>query len=146
VLWAVVYLAREGYLKPTYSPGAIRGRVRYYSYRDLVIARIIRKLTATGLELKRLKRGLKTLAEDATWREADQLHLLATDGRNVYFQMKDGSLLDLEPSMQKSFAFVLDVAKAQEEAKGAIDSERRERFSLQNHPLIYSSGQKQAGR
>src|ERR1700727_538516 len=73
------YLAREGYLRPAYTIGNRRGRVRYYSYRDLVVARIIQKLTATGLELKRLKRAIKLLNADGTWDE--NFHLLATDGK-----------------------------------------------------------------
>jgi len=39
------YLSRMGYLRPSYGSGpGVRGKVRYYSYRDLVIARIVQRL------------------------------------------------------------------------------------------------------
>jgi DNA-binding transcriptional MerR regulator len=136
-LHTINYLAREGYLRPSYAKGTIRGRVRYYSYRDLVIARIIQKLTATGLELKRLKRAIKLLSQDSTWQGTDQFHLLATDGNQVFYHLKDGSLLELKPNLQQSFAFVLDVTKTRAETKRLIDAKRRYRFALENHPLIF---------
>lgn len=137
-LHTINYLAREGYLRPTYAKGAVRGRVRYYSYRDLVVARIIKKLTATGLELKRLKRAIKLLSDDVTWQNTEGLHLLATDGHQVFYRLKNGSLLDLKPKLQQSFAFVLDVTKTQAETKRLItDPKRRRRFALENHPLIF---------
>ena len=110
-LHTINYFAREGYLRPTYTHGGIRGKVRYYSYRDLVVARIIQKLTATGLELKRLKRAIKLLSQDDTWKNAGSFHLLATDGRHIFYHLKNGSLLELRPNLQQSFAFVLDVTK-----------------------------------
>jgi DNA-binding transcriptional MerR regulator len=136
-LHTVNYLAREGYLRPTYAKGTVRGRVRYYSYRDLVVARIIQKLTATGLELKRLKRAIRLLSQDATWESTGQLHLLATDGRQVFYHLKNGSLLELKPNLQQSFAFVLDVARTRSETRQLIDEKRRRRFALENHPLIF---------
>ena len=136
-LHTINYLAREGYLRPTYAKGTIRGRVRYYSYRDLVVARIIQKLTATGLELKRLKRAIKLLSDDVTWQDAEQLHLLATDGRQVFYHLKNGSLLELKPNLQQSFAFVLDVTKTRAETRRLVDGKRRRRFALENHPLIF---------
>jgi DNA-binding transcriptional MerR regulator len=136
-LHTVNYLAREGYLRPTYAKGTVRGRVRYYSYRDLVVARIIQKLTATGLELKRLKRAIKLLSHDATWENTGQLHLLATDGSHVFYHLKNGSLLELKPNLQQSFAFVLDVTRTSAETKRLVDDKRRRRFALENHPLIF---------
>lgn len=43
-LHMVNYLAREAYLSPAYAGEAARGKVRYYSYRDLVVARIVQHL------------------------------------------------------------------------------------------------------
>jgi DNA-binding transcriptional MerR regulator len=138
-LHTINYLGREGYLKPTYKRGTVRGKVRYYSYRDLLIARIIQKLTATGLELKRLKRAIKLLNQDETWQAERQFDLLATDGRRIYYHLKNGSLLELAPRLQQSFAFVLDVTNTQKELKQLIDEKKRRRFDLANRPLLFES-------
>ena len=58
------YLARDNYLNPTYAKGRVRGKVRYYSYRDLVVARIIQKLRESGIELRRLKKSIQLLIKD----------------------------------------------------------------------------------
>ena len=139
-LHTINYLAREGYLRPTYRRGKVRGKVRYYSYRDLLVARIIQKLTATGLELKRLRQAIKLLNEDKTWmgQEEGRFDLLTTDGHRIYHHLKNGSLLELTPRLQQSFAFVLDVTKTQRELKSLIGGNKRRRFDLANHPLLFA--------
>src|SRR6266487_4654002 len=61
------YLAREGYLVPTYFRSGRRGKPRYYSYRDLVIARLVQRLLDAGLEISRLKEGIQRLPQDPRW-------------------------------------------------------------------------------
>lgn len=139
------YLGREGYLKPAYRKGSVRGKVRYYSYRDLLVARIIQKLTATGLELKRLKRAIKLLSQDETWQSEHHFDLLTTDGRKIYYHLKNGSLLELTPRLQQSFAFVLDVTKTQKELKQLITDEKKRRlFDLENRPLLFESAKQRS--
>jgi DNA-binding transcriptional MerR regulator len=136
------YLAREGYLRPSYAKARARGRVRYYSYRDLLVARIIKKLTNTGIELKRLKKALKLLNQEETWllKEGRRFYLLTTDGQQVYYYLRNGSLLELTPGLQQSFAFVLDVTQTRREVKQLItDDDKRRRFDLANQPLLYRS-------
>src|SRR5215472_17194819 len=60
----VDYLSREGYLRPTYGLERVRGRVRFYSYRDLMVARIVQRLRERGIELRRLKQSIQRLSED----------------------------------------------------------------------------------
>src|ERR1700730_10416668 len=88
------YLAREGYLRPSYPQGGIRGKIRYYSYRDLVVARIVQRLREAGIELKRLKRGIQLLSSDDTWLSRGKeraISLLATDGRRLFHPNENGS-------------------------------------------------------
>ena len=82
------YLAREGYLIPAYEQSGRRGKTRYYSYRDLVIARLLQKLLDAGVELSRLKDGIKKLATHRSWSSLNPhkaFRMLATDGRNLFF-------------------------------------------------------------
>ncbi len=117
----------------------MRGNVRYYSYRDLVVARIVRKLLSSGVELQRLKSAIQQLSEDQTWLPKDgrQFDLLATDGKRIYYHDRKGSLVELAPSRQRSFAFVVDVEHAQNEVKQRLSKRKLERFTIRNEPLLF---------
>jgi hypothetical protein len=111
----------------------------------LVVARIIQKQTATGLELRRLKRAIRLLSHDETWKNSAKFHLLATDGREIFYHLNNGTLLDLKPNLQQSFAFVLDVAKARTEARRLIeDPVKRKNFALENRPLMFETSKRQS--
>jgi DNA-binding transcriptional MerR regulator len=132
------YLAREGYLVPTYAQDSVRGKIRYYSYRDLVVARIVQRLREVGIELKRLKRGIQMLSSDATWLKAGRVRsiaLLGTDGKKLFFPDENGSLVELTRDGQRSFAFVLDVTRAQSDVKRQLSSKQIDLFELRNLPL-----------
>jgi len=132
------YLAREGYLLPAYDQGRIRGRIRYYSYRDLVVARIVQHLREAGIELKRLKRGIQLLSSEGTWFKAGsdrKISLLATDGKKLFYPDEKGSLVELTREGQRSFAFVLDIAQAQSDIKRHLSRRQIELFELRNQPL-----------
>jgi DNA-binding transcriptional MerR regulator len=132
------YLAREEYLVPTYDQGHVRGRVRYYSYRDLVVARIVQHLREVGIELKRLKRGIQLLSSDQTWLKDGKeraISLLGTDGKKLFYPDENGSLVELTREGQRTFAFVLDVARAQGDIKRRLTKRQNELFELQNQPL-----------
>jgi DNA-binding transcriptional MerR regulator len=132
------YLARDGYLVATYAQGHVRGKVRYYSYRDLVVARIVQRLRDAGIELKRLKRGIQLLSSDETWLKAGRertISLLATDGKTLFFPDERGLLVELTREGQRSFAFVLDVARAQSDVKRHLSQRQIELFELRNRPL-----------
>jgi DNA-binding transcriptional MerR regulator len=134
------YLAREGYLLPTYEQGHVRGKVRYYSYRDLVVARIVQRLREVGIELKRLKRGIRALSSDETWLKAGKersISLLGTDGKTLFYPDEKGSLIELTREGQRSFAFVLDVARAQSDVKRHLSQRQNELFELRNRPLRF---------
>jgi DNA-binding transcriptional MerR regulator len=133
------YLAREGYLHPAYEKRRIRGNVRYYSYRDLIVARIVRKLLNSGVELQRLKRAIQQLSEDQTWfpKDGRAFDLLVTDGKHIYYHDKSGSLVELTPGRQRSFAFVVDVEKTQDEVKRRLSKEKLKRYTIRNEPLLF---------
>jgi len=149
------YLAREGYLEPTYHQGPtqerIRGKIRYYSYRDLLVARIVERLRKRGIELKRLKRSIQLLSKDETWfpRDRRSFDLLATDGKKLYYHDREDSLTELTPGQQRSFAFILDVVQTQEEVKSRIRRVTREKsagYSVENHPLMFLDSRSENSR
>jgi DNA-binding transcriptional MerR regulator len=135
------YLARYGYLVPTYFRSGRRGKTRYYSYRDLVIARLVQKLLDAGLELSRLKDGLKKLPRDENWSDAGpqrNLRLLATDGKNLYFLQARDTLLDLTRHGQLAFAFVLDISAARQDVELQLTADQLAGFTFANRRIKYA--------
>lgn len=135
------YLARQGYLVPHYFRSGRRGRTRYYSYRDLVIARLVQKLLDAGLELKRLKDGLKRLSTHRHWSDSDSrrtMMLLTTDGRNLFFVQGQSSVLDLTNNGQLAFAFVLDVSAAKKEVENRLTADQLGAFDLSNRRIRFA--------
>lgn len=135
------YLARAGYVEPFYGSGT-RGKVRFYSYRDLTIADIVQRLRQTGVELARLKKALDTLREDHAWVQTKSgrtrpINWLVTDGRNVLLKHEDGFLDELRPGGQRSFAFVVTLRTVQSEVRSRIEPRKRKLFDIQNRDLIY---------
>lgn len=136
----VNYLAASGFLQATYRPGAgARGSTRYYSYRDLMIARVIGRLAHAGVELKRLKEALIGLQAHEMWKElgpSGSLPLLVVSGGRVLLPGRDGAISDLTMAGQLAFAFVLDLADAERDLLAAMDDERRRHFSYEIRPLL----------
>jgi DNA-binding transcriptional MerR regulator len=137
------YLSRTQYLQPTHGAIGVRGKVRYYSYRDLVVARIIQRLRDTGVELARIKAAIQQLASDETWlpeRKDDDpikpLQWLVTDGKNVLLRSEDGFLDELRPKGQRSFAFVISLENMRDEVRAQIPVEKRELYTMRNDPII----------
>jgi DNA-binding transcriptional MerR regulator len=137
------YLSRIEYLQPSYNPTSrVRGKVRYYSYRDLVVARTVQRFREAGLQLGRLKRAVEQLRAEETWfpqdtgSSANRLWWLVTDGKNVFLRNEDGFLDELRPSGQRAFAFVISLENVQREVKALIPEEKLEYFSMRNEPPI----------
>jgi DNA-binding transcriptional MerR regulator len=135
------YLSRMDYLQPYYVEPGVRGKVRYYSYRDLVVARTIQRLRETGVELARLKEAIQQLARDETWfpenppNGATVLRWLVTDGKRVMLENDDGFLDELRPNGQRAFAFIINLQNMQGEIKSRIPRGKRRLFSMENNPM-----------
>lgn len=135
----VNYLAQSGFLEASYRPGSSkRGSTRYYSYRDLMVARVLSRLTAAGVELKRLKVALSDLQRSDLWERLKDraLPLLVTDGSSIFLEEPDGSVRDLTAKGQLTFSFVLDLARTESELRASMDEERRGNFTYDLHPPV----------
>jgi len=138
------YLARAGYVEPFYGHG-VRGRVRFYSYRDLVIAQIVQRLRDTGVKLARLKAAMELLHEDHAWIKSDRkqdpkpVKWLVSDGKEVWFKHEDGFLDELKPGGQRAFAFVVTLSTMQADVCSRIkDPVRLANFNIRNRRLRYA--------
>ena len=137
----VDYLEAHGYLRPAYrdeTNGVTtrdHGRVRYYSYRDLVVAQVVQKLRAGGVRLPKLKEAIRALDRESEWANPDrldQIRWLVFDGRKVKLRREDGFLEDIRTG-QKSFSFVVALEGTVTEVTGRIKPlRRRALFSMKN--------------
>jgi DNA-binding transcriptional MerR regulator len=141
----VDYLAVHGFLTPAYveGPPRRRGRVRYYSYRDLVIARIIQRLRETGVQLRRLKAAVRQLNEHPDWIDkptdaAAKIRWLLSDGKEVFIRNQDGFLDDLANG-QRAFAFVVNLDQVESEVLKKVPAKKRAHCSITNSSLLVSS-------
>jgi DNA-binding transcriptional MerR regulator len=145
------YLCRHGYLQPFYGQGT-RGKVRFYSYRDLVIAQIVQRLRQSGVELARLKYAMEALRKDHAWRvgpdsgRSKPIQWLVTDGKKVLMKHEDGFLDELRPGGQRSFAFVVTLQSMQNEVRARIKSRKRRYFDIENRELMYEQAEKRVGQ
>jgi DNA-binding transcriptional MerR regulator len=144
----VNYLSDHGFLRPAFgNPSGVRGAVRYYSYRDLVVGRLIQRLREGGVQLKKLKEALQALALDPVFlrREEDlqaQLRWLVTDGSSVHFKSQDGFLDELGGRGQRSFAFVVDLDHLTSEVRRRIPPKKRKHFQLSEYQIRFGRRRK----
>lgn len=139
----IEYLRRSDFLTPAYqeTPGR-RGKIRYYSYRDLLVARLIQRLRANGVELITIKEAVITLRDDPLWENAGgtvppSLRWLRTNGRDVFIDRQDGFLEYMRADRQGAFAFLVNVSELATEVRECIPAgTKRDNFSLMNNSLL----------
>lgn len=139
----VNYLRRIDFLTPAYETGPHRrGKVRYYSYRDLLVARLIQRLRSAGVELPSLKDALVRLRGDELWKEAGEdpptaLRWLKTDGKEAFVEREDGFLEHMRADGQGAFGFVVNLGSLAAEVLSCIPlGPKRDNFSMQNHEVM----------
>lgn len=137
------YLRRMDFLVPAYAqePGR-RGKVRYYSYRDLVVARLIQRLRLAGVQLATIKQAVTALRNDDLWEHSGDdvptaLRWLHTDGKNVFIERHDGFLEYVRADRQSAFAFLVNLGGLAAEVRECIPAgAKRDNFSMKNHEMI----------
>ncbi|MFV0922957.1 MerR family transcriptional regulator [Sphingomonas parapaucimobilis] len=138
----IEYLKRHGFLQPAYAPpDNPRGRVRFYSYRDLVVARLIQRLRETGIQLRRLKAAVERIAQDSFWSDgitpAEGLNWLVSDGRTCLLRNQDGFLDDFIGGGQRALAFVVNMGELLVEVRDRVPEEKRGHFTMATAQLKF---------
>jgi DNA-binding transcriptional MerR regulator len=140
-LHMVNYLSDHEFLRPTFgNPFGTRGKVRYYSYRDLVVGRLIQRLRLGGVQLKKIKAALQALARDPVFIRSEddlqeRLRWLVTDGSSIHFRSQDGFLDELGAKGQRSFAFIVDIEQLTTEVRALVPPKKRKHFELGSYQL-----------
>jgi|SRR5579859_3129395 len=163
------FLIRNNYLHPTYRedhdlPQRLkrlpRGNTRYFSYRDLIIAKTIQRLLDAGVQLIRVKEALLDLRSDKHWLTKAKhapvdrvITWLVTDGAKIYLQDdKAPSLEPLGKNRQRAFSFIIEMTSVHSEVRRGIQTaeshscrEKIARFKLANEEPIFDPPRR-AGR
>lgn len=133
------YLSREGLIVASASSGQ-RGSRRLYTFGDVVTLRVIGKMLQSGIEVRRLKRGLNRIQERIKndGPEDNALRCLATDGVELFLWNADGTLESLTSNGQLVFGFLIDLVEPrsylrthwQEALRDSVDGRRQRHAKL----------------
>src|SRR2546428_1161246 len=100
------YWARTELVTPSVRDAGGSGTQRLYSFQDLVVLKVIKKLTDAGVSLQRVRKAIAYL------RQNDDLQpsgiTLMSDGVGIYACESEDEIIDLVKRGQGVFAIALD--------------------------------------
>jgi DNA-binding transcriptional MerR regulator len=110
------YWARTGLVEPSIRPAAGSGSQRLYSFRDLVVLRVVKSLLEAGVSLQNIRRAIETLRAHGV----DDLAgiTLISDGTTVYECRSAEEVVDLLQGGQGVFGIA--IGGAFKEIKGSL--------------------------
>lgn len=99
------YWGRTGLVTPSLRQAEGSGSTRLYSFRDLVVVKVIKRLLDTGISLQNVRRAVSQLNEFGV-EDLAQIRLLS-DGVSVYYATDASEVLNLLDGGQAVFAISL---------------------------------------
>jgi len=99
------YWARTGLVEPSVRPAYGSDSQRRYSFRDVVVLKIVKRLLDTGVSLQRVRTAVEHLQDMD--RPVTGVTLMS-DGRGVYEAHSPEAVVDLLRSGQGVFAIAVD--------------------------------------
>ncbi len=111
------YWARTGLLRPSVRGATGSGSQRLYSFRDIVVLKIIKRLLDTGVSLQQIRVAVEAVAD----RGADDLASLTlmSDGASVYECTSDDEVIDLVRGGQGVFGIA--ISSVWREVEGSLE-------------------------
>ena len=99
------YWARTGLVEPTVQTAAGSGSQRLYSFRDVLVLKVVKRLLDTGVSLQQIRTAVATLRE----RGVDDLAqiTLMSDGASVYECTSADEVIDLVQGGQGVFGIAV---------------------------------------
>lgn len=112
------YWARTGLVEPSIRPASGSGTQRLYSFRDILILRVVKRLIDTGVSLPNIRSAVRHLAE----RGGDDLTriTLMSDGASIYECRSPDEVVDLVRGGQGVFGIA--VGRVWQEVEGSLAS------------------------
>src|SRR5439155_14569416 len=96
------YWARTGLVEPTVREASGSGTQRLYSFRDILVLRVVKKLLDAGVSLPNIRTAIATLRDRGA--EALAQVTLISDGTTVYECTSADEMVDLLQGGQAVFA------------------------------------------
>lgn len=126
------YWARTGLLQPSVRNPSGSGTQRLYSFRDILVLKIIKRLLDTGVSLQQIRVAVTALRERGV---QDLAHItLMSDGASVYECTSDDEVIDLVRGGQGVFGIAVgSVWREVEGQLAALPSERADVVEVE-HP------------
>jgi DNA-binding transcriptional MerR regulator len=133
------YWARTGLVEPSIRPAAGSGTQRLYSFRDILVLKVVKRLLDTGVSLQNIRTAVSFLRE----RGVDDLAqiTLMSDGASVYECTSPDEVVDLVQGGQGVFGIA--VGRVWREVEGSLaelPSERAEvddPYSVDGAPVVH---------
>jgi DNA-binding transcriptional MerR regulator len=112
------YWARTGLLEPSVRPAAGSGSLRLYSFRDILVLKVVKRLLDTGVSLQNIRAAVSTLRDHGV----DDLAgiTLMSDGASVYECRSEDEVIDLVRGGQGVFGIAL--GRVWQEVEGSLAS------------------------
>ncbi len=110
------YWARTGLVEPTVRPASGSGSHRLYSFRDILVLKVVKRLLDTGVSLQQIRTAVEHLRE----RGVDDLAqiTLMSDGASVYECTSPDEVVDLVQGGQGVFGIA--VGRVWREVEGTL--------------------------
>ncbi len=124
------YWARTGLVKPTVRPATGSGTQRLYSFRDILVLKVVKRLLDTGVSLQQI-RIAATHLRDRGVEDLAQITLMS-DGASVYECTSADEVIDLVQGGQGVFGIA--VGRVWREVEGTLAALPAERAD-DEHPL-----------
>ncbi len=110
------YWARTGFVEPSIRPATGSGTHRLYSFRDILVLKVVKRLLDTGVSLQQIRAAITHLRE----RGVDDLAqiTLMSDGASVYECTSADEVIDLVQGGQGVFGIA--VGRVWREIEGTL--------------------------
>ncbi|MFD2080374.1 MerR HTH family regulatory protein [Actinopolymorpha cephalotaxi] len=137
------YWARTSLVEPTIRPASGSGTQRLYSFRDILLLKVIKRLLDAGVSLQQIRTAVTHLRE----RGAGDLTeiTLMSDGASVYECTSPDEVIDLLQGGQGVFGIALGrVSREVEGSLAQLPGERLDGAGAGDHPDDELSARRQA--
>ncbi len=118
------YWARTGLVEPTIRPATGSGTQRLYSFRDVLVLKVVKRLLDSGVSLQQIRSAVEHLRERGV-EDLAQITLMS-DGASVYECTNADEVFDLVQGGQGVFGIA--VGKVWQEVEGSLSEFPTERI------------------
>jgi len=110
------YWARTGLVEPSVRPASGSGTQRLYSFRDILVLKVVKRLLDTGISLQQIRSAVEFMRESGS---ADLAQVtLMSDGVSVYECTSPDEVVDLLQGGQGVFGIAL--GRIWQEVEGSL--------------------------